>query len=113
MAPYGVYFAVLGWLAFFEYWVKLDMPARWLRSLPFKAFTAIGLCSYSIYLIHQPFLRPLLRYFGEYGPLPLAISVKLVVVFGVIFLLSWSLYQLVELPSIAFGARTRKGDAQV
>jgi peptidoglycan/LPS O-acetylase OafA/YrhL len=106
--PYGVYFAVLGWLAFFEWWMNLKIPENWPSSIPFKAFTAIGLCSYSIYLIHQPFLRPMLKFFGDYGPWPLAISVKLVVVFGIIFLISWSLYQWVELPAIAIGARKRE-----
>lgn len=108
--PYGVYFAVLGWLAFFEWWMNLRIPERWQISAPFKAFTAIGLCSYSIYLIHQPFLRPMLNFFGDYGPWPLALSVKLTVVFGIIFLISWALYQWVELPSIAYGAKRRTSE---
>jgi len=109
-APYGVYCAVFGWLAFFEWWMNTRIPEGLRLSMPFKAFTAIGLCSYSIYLIHQPFLRPMLRFFGEYGPMPLALMVKLTVVFGIIFLVSWALYQWVELPSIAFGAKTRDRD---
>lgn len=109
-SPYSVYFAVLGWLSFFEWWMNLRIPERWRISAPFKAFTAIGLCSYSIYLIHQPFLRPMLSFFGDYGPWPLALSVKLTVVFGIVFLISWALYQWVELPSIAYGAKRRDRD---
>lgn len=99
--------AVFAWMAFFEWFLRTPILVRWEASLLYRGLVTIGLCSYSIYLIHQPYLRTLLRYFGEYGNQPFALAVKVSVVFGVLFLISYALYQLVELPSIAHGARLR------
>lgn len=52
----------------------------------------------------------MLKSFGDHGPWPLALSVKLTVVSGIVFLISWALYQWIELPSIAFGAKRRTSE---
>jgi len=104
-------FAVFAWLAFFEWALYVPLSAKAQHSMVFKALSTVGLCSYSIYLIHQPYLRELLRYFGTYGPMPLALLVKVTVVFAILFFLSYALYLLVELPSIAYGARLRNKGA--
>jgi len=99
--------AVFAWMVFFEWFLRTPIPASWEAAWPYRGLVTVGLCSYSIYLIHQPYLRTLLRYFGEYGNQPFALAVKVSVVFGILFLISYALYQLVELPSIAHGARLR------
>ncbi len=99
--------AVFAWLAFFEWFLYVPLSDRAVASIPFRALSTVGLCSYSIYLIHQPYLRALLNFFGNYGYAPAATIIKVTVVFTLMFLLSYALYVLVEQPVIAFGRRLR------
>ena len=106
-APFTVPLAVLAWISFFEWFLYLPLNERHTRSIPFRAGVVIGLCSYSIYLFHQPYLRTIMLFFGDYGFFPAAVMIKLAVSFAIIVLLSYSLYVFVELPSIAIGAKRR------
>ena len=69
-------------------------------------FTAlVGVCSYSIYLFHQPFLRPLLAFlsFGSTNKLVLLLAVG--ASFGLFLGLAYGAYHWLELPSIRWGQR--------
>lgn len=100
--------AVMAWSAFFEWSLQVRLPDRLERSAPFRGLVVVGLCSYSIYLIHQPYLRQLLKFFGGYGFEPAALVIKVAVVFVIVFLIAYALYKLVELPSIEQGVRSRE-----
>jgi len=98
--------AVFAWLAFFEWFMHVKLPAGALRSWPGRLLIGIGLSSYSIYLVHQPYLKELLFFFGRFG-LPYSIPIKVGVAFLLIALISYSMFVLVEQPSIAYGAKLR------
>lgn len=99
--------ATFAWLAFFEWFLHVPLPGRMVRSLPFRWLGAIGLCSYSIYLLHQPILKGVLNDFGNATHMPAAQIGVVIGVFVVIFMISFVLYHVVEKPSVAFGARLR------
>ncbi|HQW04293.1 MAG: acyltransferase [Flavobacteriales bacterium] len=101
---------VISMVAFFEWWLHMSIPSRLESSMLYKVLISIGLCSYSIYLIHQPYLRDLLNNFGRYGNEGLALVIKLAGVFVLLFLISHAFYLLVEQPSIAWGARLREAN---
>ena len=62
----------------------------------------IGLISYSIYLIHQPIINPIIRYFAFVDNSPRIIAVSLGC-FGLISLISIFTYKYMELYSIQLG----------
>ncbi|HEY3404146.1 MAG TPA: acyltransferase [Ohtaekwangia sp.] len=104
------YCATFLWLAFFE-WTIQSSVFRADRFL-MKVLTVIGLCSYSIYLIHQPMIEWMFSYLdfntidsdlARYGGMLLA----LLAAFGIIFLISYALYRFIELKSIAIGNNLR------
>jgi peptidoglycan/LPS O-acetylase OafA/YrhL len=69
-------------------------------------FTAlVGVCSYSIYLFHQPFLRDILTFisFGSTNKLVLLLAVG--TSFGLFLGLAYGIYHWLELPSIRWGQR--------
>jgi peptidoglycan/LPS O-acetylase OafA/YrhL len=73
-----------------------------------KAIIVIGLCSYSFYLIHQPYLKNLLDLLGSISGNNMFRILNVLPAFIITFLISYLLYRLVELPSIQLGARLRK-----
>ena len=76
--------------------------------ITYKFLSHIGLISYSIYLIHQPFLNDLLNFFNPNTSLPLLNNLASVAfTYMSLFLVSYSLYKLVELKSIEYGRRIR------
>jgi peptidoglycan/LPS O-acetylase OafA/YrhL len=78
------------------------------NKLIFKFLSFTGLISYSIYLIHQPYLENLLSFFdpgSKYGSINTLLSVMLTYV--IIFILSYSLYHLLEIKSIEYGKKVR------
>ncbi len=102
-----------GWLAFFEsvfYAKKLFQ-----KGIITTVLILIGTCSYSIYLIHESFLGGLL---GSVDIIPYTvrnfflINVNLflrpMVVFVMIFMISYSLYIFVEQKSVSIGQERRK-----
>lgn len=106
-----VYLATLTWIAFFEWFLIKEIV---LEKYVYKIIATIGICSYSIYLIHQPYLNDLLRYFEilNYKQLsqfyPIFKILKLIPTFIIIFLISYSLYLFIELPSVKLGNLIRK-----
>jgi len=77
------------------------------KTLP-KIIIFTGLCSYSFYLIHQPFLPQLLNFFGSGSARSLRM-LSILPAFILILLTSYLLYKLVELPSIRAGKTLRRG----
>ena len=77
------------------------------KTLP-KIVIFTGLCSYSFYLIHQPFLPQLLNFFGS-GSASSLRMLSIVPAFVLILLTSYLLYKMVELPSIRLGKILRRG----
>jgi peptidoglycan/LPS O-acetylase OafA/YrhL len=70
-----------------------------------KFVALVGICSYSIYLIHQPFLKEIIGFFSFHQTNRLILGVAVVPAFGLIFGLGWLSYQFLEKPSIAWGSR--------
>ncbi len=109
------YFLTLGWLAFFEWFLYTKTIS--LNTAIFKILSTIGICSYSIYLIHQPLLKVMLNFFDRmslinFGHLNIYLkSIDVIPVFIIVFLISYSLYIFIELPSVSIGKyfRGKKG----
>lgn len=97
-------------LAFIEFILYTNFSNKFTISKTIKKFlTFTGLCSYSIYLIHQPYLDNLYKFYiidTTYQYFNIFISV--IFTYGTIFLISYSLYKLFELPSISHGQNLRK-----
>ena len=77
-----------------------------------RLITPIGLCSYSMYLIHQPILKPMLDFVHQHRLLPdwrsIDMSVGAVVIVGVLFAISWFGFKFVETPFIKIGRSFEK-----
>ncbi|HEY4335145.1 MAG TPA: acyltransferase [Puia sp.] len=78
--------------------VPESRPARWI--------VTIGLCSFSVFLIHQPLLRVIIDFldlhsFHYPGYRLVDGGIAAIVIFG----LSYVMYRFIELPSIRTGAR--------
>ena len=78
---------------------------RWERML-----VPVGLCSYSIYLWHQPLLGRALHWLDKLGlpPTPVATLALLPVVVLLMILLGFASYKFLELPGIALGKKLFK-----
>jgi peptidoglycan/LPS O-acetylase OafA/YrhL len=79
-----------------------------LQNKPARLLVTIGLCSYSIFLIHQPLIRVFVDFLDLHSPRYPGFRVVdggIAALF--IFGLSWGMYRLVELPSIAMGHRAK------
>ncbi|MDJ1483358.1 acyltransferase [Cytophagaceae bacterium YF14B1] len=75
-------------------------------SFPGRLLVNIGLCSYSIYLIHQPYLKVLIRFFNMFnagGVSFLISSLDYILIFIIFFLIARSMYVYLELPSVQLG----------
>jgi peptidoglycan/LPS O-acetylase OafA/YrhL len=71
-----------------------------------------GVCSYSIYLLHQPLLASVsgvLHYFYSGAISPMLVYVTCVLSWLVIMPLGWLCWRLLELPSIACGKQIIRG----
>jgi peptidoglycan/LPS O-acetylase OafA/YrhL len=68
----------------------------------YKIIVSTGICSYSIYLFHQPFLYQSLFFF-HFGFFSFLIMVPLV--FAFYYIVSMLLHKYIELPSIQFGSK--------
>jgi peptidoglycan/LPS O-acetylase OafA/YrhL len=94
------FFGVFAWFVFME---RLLHSKRKFTAFYFKIAVYIGLCSYSLYLIHQPILNDLLNYYNINNQ-PI---LKILPVFAIIFFISYSLYLFVELNSVKIGNKIR------
>jgi peptidoglycan/LPS O-acetylase OafA/YrhL len=105
--------AFLGFTAF-SLWYATLMELYLFSKKPFgrweKMIVPVGLCSYSIYLWHQPLLGRVLHWLHKFGlPLtPTATLIALPVVALTMILLGFLSYKLVELPGINLGKRLYK-----
>jgi peptidoglycan/LPS O-acetylase OafA/YrhL len=83
-------------------------PEYKIYKLIMKPLAFLGLCSYSVYLIHQPYLGYLIGAFNPGTKTEILNSMVGVVISVTIFmLLSYVLYRLLEVNSIAIGQRLR------
>jgi peptidoglycan/LPS O-acetylase OafA/YrhL len=62
LAPFAFFPATILMLLLFEHIISASFAGKW--QLAMRLVALIGLCSYSLYLIHQPFLSRLLDVFG-------------------------------------------------
>lgn len=103
----------LGFTAF-SLWYATLMELYLFSTKPFgrweKTIVPVGLCSYSIYLWHQPLLGRVLHWLHNFGlpQTPIANLAVLPVDVLVMIILGFVSYKLVELPSINLGKRLYK-----
>ena len=86
-----------------EMYIHVRRPAyRWER-----AITPIGLCSYSLYLLHQPLLQPMLNVAHRRLRLPAIYWVDLTftgaLIFLILFGIAWLSFRWIEQPGIQLG----------
>jgi peptidoglycan/LPS O-acetylase OafA/YrhL len=96
--------AVLGAILIEKY---LYRPVKSLNLFE-KMLTTIGLCSYSMYLFHQPLLEPLYKMISVLGLSNKSgafVLVDMGIIFSIVFCLSYTLYLFIELPSVDFGKK--------
>jgi peptidoglycan/LPS O-acetylase OafA/YrhL len=104
--------ALLGFTAF-SIWYAMLMELYLFSKRPFnlleKMLVPIGLCSYSIYLWHQPLLGRVLYWLHKCGLPESAVAdfAMLPLVVAVIITLGFLSYKLIELPGINFGRRNK------
>ncbi len=106
-----LFLAILFWASFLEWYMARTTIEKY-GSFG-KSVIALGICSYSFYLIHQPLTHEIFRI---YKNLSQQLNMEYLFVFGIIFMIisffiilvvSKFLYRYVELPSIRLGARLR------
>ncbi|MCX6967574.1 MAG: acyltransferase [Verrucomicrobia bacterium] len=77
------------------------------RSPLYRFFQWLGIISYSLYLVHEPFLTAFIKKFtlasGEFSIQPPLFALYILCFGGVILMMAWLFHRLVELPSIAMG----------
>jgi peptidoglycan/LPS O-acetylase OafA/YrhL len=101
------YLAAIIWIVLIDGFIHAD---RWRMDRgPARMIIMIGLCSFSIFLIHQPLIKVLMDLLAR-SPLNFRgrrIVDMALTAFLIIFI-SWWMYRLVELPSIEIGKRLRR-----
>jgi peptidoglycan/LPS O-acetylase OafA/YrhL len=105
MEPFAFLASTATCLIFFD-WV-LHTPKINIDNWPAKLVILTGLCSYSFYLIHQPYLYPMLNLFGAQVASPLRFA-AVIPVFFIVLLASYILFKIIEIPSITIGKSFRK-----
>jgi len=86
--------------------VFLQTDRKTFQSPPARLIVKIGLCSYSMFLVHQPLIRVLTDFLDLYSPRYAGYrlvdgGIATLLIFG----LSWTMYRFIELPSIRTGVR--------
>ncbi|SDE03403.1 Peptidoglycan/LPS O-acetylase OafA/YrhL, contains acyltransferase and SGNH-hydrolase domains [Mucilaginibacter pineti] len=104
-AHFSFYLATLAWIIFFD-WILYAKSIN-VNNILSKFLISTGLCSYSFYLIHQPFLEQLLGVFGLWSGSRLHI-LSIVPAFLSILFISYILYATIEKSSIRLGYKLRK-----
>lgn len=97
--------AVFAWVAFFEWmlYTRINIDNRL-----YKIIAIVGVVSYSIYLIHQPFLLVMLSWFDVLGHHFFWAPLKTILIFILVFIVAYFTYKYIEQPSIKLGYRLRK-----
>jgi peptidoglycan/LPS O-acetylase OafA/YrhL len=70
----------------------------------FSFFVTLGICSYSLYLLHQPYLGSFIEKLWIVENVGFGIA-ALVGTFFFLFIVSYASYRIVELPSIRYGKK--------
>jgi len=105
--------ALFGFTAF-SLWYAMLMELYLFSKKPFgrweKTLIPIGLCSYSIYLWHQPLLGRVLNWLHKFGlpQTPIASLAVLPVMVLLMIILGFAFYKIVELPGMALGKKLYK-----
>ena len=74
-----------------------------------RPLAALGVMSYSLYLVHQPVVEGAAVVARDAGMAPARVFLLLVALFPVVFVLAWLLFVVVEKPSMRSGPRRRSG----
>ena len=98
---------IFGLISFFEWYLKSSYGFKYFI---LKIVSLIGLCGYSIYLIHQPFLPKLYCFLSIlYINHPLTkiefFPFMVLLVFTILFFIYYGIYNFIEKWSIQFGAK--------
>jgi len=101
------YFSIF-YVLFIDWFINVKRrPANNIITQKLYAFIVfLGFCSYSLYLIHKPLLDSWLRYFNFMNLHHIWFPFKAIdvgIIFLILVIISYSLYTLIELPSIRFG----------
>lgn len=101
--------ATLACLAFMETILYCSIFDKNYFQLIFKKISFIGLISYSLYLIHQPFLVNLLDFYNPNSSFKfINIIFQVAFTYITVFLISYALYNLIEKRSVNFGKLLRE-----
>jgi peptidoglycan/LPS O-acetylase OafA/YrhL len=74
-----------------------------------KYLSYVGLISYSLYLIHQPYLNDLLNFYNpKTNNILINNFIRVAFTYITLFAISYSLYIFIEQRSIAYGKEIRK-----
>jgi peptidoglycan/LPS O-acetylase OafA/YrhL len=94
------FICVLDW-----YLHRPEAEASWATNALVKFMALVGTYSYSIYLFHQPLLRPLISFFSGGHTSKPVLGLAVGASFAVVFAWSYLTYRLVERPAIRWGQR--------
>jgi len=98
--------STLAWVLLFD-WI-LNTGKVNMNTFFSKCIIVVGLCSYSIYLIHQPYLRNMIDFFGRFAGGTSFRMAAVIPAFLIVFAVSYLLYRFIELPSISIGKSLRR-----
>ncbi len=100
--------ATLACLALMETFLYNQLSTKhYLAGWTIQFLSTTGLISYSIYLIHHPYLPNLLHFFSPTSSI-MGNLLGIAFTYTILFLISYALYKLVELKSIEYGKLFRK-----
>ncbi|WP_259014263.1 acyltransferase family protein [Emticicia fluvialis] len=100
--------SVCAWLALLEWFLYKKQEDPFFLKPLFRVLAGIGICSYSLYLIHQPYLFDLLKHLGHFKFVMVHLVASPLAALLIFTILAYGLYQFVELPSVELGKRLWK-----
>lgn len=110
-----VFFAYFGkititvlWAVLLELYIHRPLAENKVWKWTRQGVIHIGLCSYSIYLIHQPAVGWLADFINWGDSSRFTWAINGTIIFAIIFFLSYGLYVFVEQPSVRFGQKLSK-----
>lgn len=92
---FSIFFSAFFWILFFEYFLNSVQLRN--NMLYFKPLMTLGLCSYSFYLIHQPYLGQLINYFAIFTNTGHTRFLNIIPAGIILSLIAYSMYNLIEL----------------
>lgn len=107
LSPFGFLFAALSVAVYLSRMIGRNIGSVSKRSLLMRHLEALGACSYSFYLLHQPIMNrvPLLlqKHFPLLQDYPLVVYSFTIGIYPLIFAVSFLAYRTLELPAIEVG----------